>query len=101
VAYAHIYLQAPAETNCTLAFGSDDGIRLWLNGEEICHMRIRRAADPNQDSLPITLKKGWNRLLVKVDQGAGYWGFYMRLQTRDGKSLTGIKYGLDPPTPGN
>ncbi len=97
VAYAHIYLKAPAETDCTLVFGSDDGIALWLNGEALYTLRVRRPADPNQTSQPMHLRVGWNRLLVKVDQGVGGWGFFMRLQTRDGKPLTGILCALDNP----
>lgn len=97
VAYAHLYLYADKETPCTLVTGSDDGLRAWLNGEMVYSLRTRRAADPNQDKINVTLKSGWNRLLVKVDQGTGAWGFYLRLETSDGKTLTGITYALDKP----
>lgn len=97
MAYAHVYLKSPAEVDCNLVFGSDDGVALWLNGESIYILRVRRPADPNQTTLPAHLRVGWNRLLVKVDQGAGGWGFFMRLQSRDGKPLAGILCALDNP----
>jgi len=97
VAYAHLYLNAPAATPCQLVFGSDDGIRIWLNGDRIYDLHVHRSADPNQNKQDITLQPGWNRLLVKVDQEAGGWGFFMRLLTPDGKPLTGIQYALDQP----
>jgi len=97
LAYAHVYLHVPRGTNCALVFGSDDGIRIWLNGELLYSLRVRRAANPNQTTLPITLKAGWNRLLVKVDQGVGGWGCYLRLETRDGKPLPDVLTSLDKP----
>ncbi len=97
LAYAHLYLYAPAPTPCTLVFGSDDGIRIWLNGALVYALHISRSADPNQNTQAITLQQGWNRLLVKNNQESGGWGFFMRLQTPDGKPLTGIKYQLDRP----
>ncbi|MHB9025717.1 MAG: TIGR03790 family protein [Armatimonadota bacterium] len=100
VAYAHVYVYAPINTDCVLLYGSDDGIRIWLNGVNAFSLRTRRPADPNQNRLPITLKQGWNRLLVKVDQGTGAWGFYMRLLSPQGQPLNGIQYALDRPGSG-
>jgi uncharacterized protein (TIGR03790 family) len=96
-AYAHVYLFAPEKKECTLVFGSDDGVRVWLNSDLVYSLRVRRAANPDQTTLPVTLKAGWNRLMVKVDQGSGPWGFFLRLQRRDGKPLTGLMYSLDKP----
>ncbi|HEX2949790.1 MAG TPA: TIGR03790 family protein [Armatimonadota bacterium] len=97
VAYAHIYIQAPFDTSCSLIYGSDDGIRIWLNGTMMQSLRIRRAPDPNQNTTPITLRAGWNRLLVKVDQGTGSWGFFMRLRADAGTNLPLLRYSLDCP----
>ena len=99
VAYAHLYLFAPAVTPCNLVFGATDGIRIRLNGELLYTLRTQRAkADPNQMNLPITLQAGWNRLLVKLDQDAvGNWGCYLRLVSTDGKPLNGLTFSLDKP----
>lgn len=99
VAYAHVYLHAPATTACSLVFGANDGIRIWVNGEQVFHQRVRRTAvNPDQNSIGITLRAGWNRLLVKVDQESGSWGFFMRLLAKGGKPLSDITYVLDRPT---
>jgi len=98
VAYAHVYLHVPATTACSLVFGANDGIRVWVNGEQIFQQRMRRTAvDPDQNTVGITLRAGWNRLLVKVDQESGGWGFFMRLLAKNGKSLKDITYTLDRP----
>lgn len=98
-AYAHVYLQSAQERKCELVYGSDDGIRIWLNSELLQSLHLRRAANPDDNTTPITLKAGWNSLLLKIDQGTGGWGFFMRIRSADGKPLTGIHYALDRPTP--
>jgi hypothetical protein len=67
--------------------GSDDGIRLWLNGEEIYKHIALRPAVPDQDVVTATLRPGENRLLVEVSQAYGSWGFYLRLEDEQGRKL--------------
>ena len=96
-AYAHLYLKAPDNTSCKLIYGSDDGIRIMLNGALINSLRVRRPAEPNQNQNTITLTPGWNRLLIKVDQGTGSWGFYMRIAPADDMPLPTLYYSIDRP----
>lgn len=97
VAYAHVYIYSAVEISCNLVYGSDDGIRIWLNRELKQSLLIRRGPDPNQNTTPIILQPGWNSLLVKVDQGVGGWGFYMRLQANANTVLPQLYYALDCP----
>ena len=62
--------------------GSDDGLRVWLNGELVADDHAHRAIDPNSNSFRTVLRKGTNRILVKVCQGTGDWGFTIRETTR-------------------
>ena len=98
-AYAHVYVLSPQDQQCSLVYGSDDGIRIWVNGALVQSLRVRRVADPNQNTTPITLKAGWNRLLVKVDQGIGSWGFFMRIVGENGTAPAELYYALDDPEP--
>ena len=97
VAYAHVYLRAEADIDAIAVFGSDDGIRVWLNGKIIDDESVIRGLNVEGVKIPIKLVKGWNRLLVKVDQGMGGWAFAMKLTKPDGKPLTGLSYSLDKP----
>ncbi len=97
VAYANVYLKVDADVDAVAVYGSDDGIRIWLNGEMIESIRVRRPLIVGENKHTIKLVKGWNRLLVKVDQGMGSWAFAMKLQTPDGKPLPGLSYALDKP----
>ena len=60
--------------------GSDDGVKVWLNGEVVHYNPTERGAGDYQDAFPVTLKQGTNVLLVAVDNrghGAfsGFFGF--------------------------
>lgn len=62
--------------------GSDDGLRVWINGELLMDEHAHRSIDPDSNSFRVNLKKGKNRILVKVCQGTGEWGFTIRETTR-------------------
>jgi hypothetical protein len=59
-------------------FGSDDGIKVWLNGQSIHENKIGRSALPDQDRVRATLRTGTNQLLVKIANGGGKSGFFFR-----------------------
>ncbi len=96
VAYALTYLRAPEETEASLAFGTDDGVAMWLNGEEIHRHEIGRAYQSKEDRIPIRLKEGTNALLLKISQGGGGWGFCVHVETLDGQPLTSVTAHLTP-----
>ena len=96
VAYALTYLHAAEETDATLAFGTDDGVAIWLNGEEIHRQEIGRAYVSKDDSIPVRLKQGANPLLVKISQGGGGWGFCVHVETPDGSPLPEVTALLNP-----
>jgi hypothetical protein len=50
-----------------------------------------RPAEPGQDKADVTLKKGWNPVLVKLTQQGGQWALCLRLRNPDGGALEGLK----------
>jgi hypothetical protein len=52
---------------------------------------IKRGPIPDNDRIDGTLKKGWNKLLVKVEQGVGGWGFYLRIPDPEKE----VKFNVD------
>ncbi len=62
-----------------IGVGSNDGVRMWLNGELVLDQKILRTAEPNQEILTLPFKKGENSVLIKIDQFGGGWGFYFSL----------------------
>ena len=79
VAYGSIALRSPRKQNTTMHVGSDDAVKVWLNGELVHENPINRSADDYQESFPVTLKQGKNILLVAVyemrEAWSGFFGF--------------------------
>ncbi|MBN2313348.1 MAG: linear amide C-N hydrolase [Sedimentisphaerales bacterium] len=80
------YLRAPIEsdrqTPARLEIFSDDGMKVWLNGELIHTNNVLRGISLKPDAIEVTLKKGTNVLMLKVTQDTGSWGAIVRLVDR-------------------
>jgi hypothetical protein len=74
-AYAYTEFESARAGETVLRCGSDDGIRIWLNGELVHQNEIRRAYSPGEDSAAIRLRAGTNRVFVKIDNYVSAWGF--------------------------
>ena len=62
-----------------LSLGSDDGIKVWHNGQQVLSNNALRAAAPDQEKLVLDLAQGSNRLLVKISNAEGGSAFYFKL----------------------
>lgn len=79
VAYAFCVIQSDQARDAILAVGSDDGIKIWLNGKCVHDHHVGRGAAVDNDLANVRLRRGRNTCLVKVDEGHGGWGFFFRL----------------------
>jgi len=80
VVYALTYVHSSTDQTVPLLLGSDDGVKVFFNGAVIHRvlppLRISR---PDQDRVPLALKKGWNTLLIKIENNLGGYNFYARV----------------------
>jgi CubicO group peptidase (beta-lactamase class C family) len=86
VAYALAEIKTDSAFTAFLAVGSDDGVKIWLNGKSVHRNWIGRGLTPDQDIIPVTLAKGSNQLLLKVQDVVRDWGFTVRFLDRDALS---------------
>ncbi|HEV3259717.1 MAG TPA: hypothetical protein VG013_22810 [Gemmataceae bacterium] len=101
VAYAVCWVRSDRQKPVLLSIGSNDGIKIWVNRKVAFSHQIGRAAKPGQDKARTDLAAGWNELLVKVDNIANDWGFYLELlDPGTGKPLKGIAFRTTPPDDG-
>ncbi len=81
--YVYIYAQAeivmPAEQKVLLGIGSDDAVKVWLNGKLVHKNWVGRPVSADDDLVPVTLQKGPNQLLLKVQNMQMGWGFACRM----------------------
>jgi hypothetical protein len=92
VAYAKASIVSPQGQDVVLLIGSDDGVKLWLNGTPVHAHNISRSATPGSDTVRVRLVAGNNELLAKVNQGDGGWALVARVVDGSGRppaSLTG------------
>ncbi len=78
-AYALTEIKAVAPGKVILAVGSDDAIKIWLNGKLVHDKWIGRGVVKDDDLVSLELAKGSNQLLLKVQDMEGGWGFVARL----------------------
>ena len=78
IVYGSVVLDSPEEQSTTMFVGSDDSVKVWLNGELLHKAFVARGADDYQDFFPVTLKQGKNVLLVALDNHGhgGFGGFF-------------------------
>ena len=91
-AYLRTNVWSDKSRKVLLELGSDDGIKVWLNGQVVHANNATRPAGPGQDKVEVTLKQGWNPLLLKVTQGGGEWAVCARIRQLDGSKAEGLNF---------
>jgi hypothetical protein len=77
--YLYRTIQADRPMPITLSFGSDDAIKVWVNGTLVISNKLIRIVAPDQERATVDLRAGKNDLLVKVVNGGGAYAFYFRV----------------------
>ncbi len=95
VAYAHCYVYSPVLQEVQLRLGSDDGVKVWLNGTNVHTNDVYRGHQFEQDIVNVFLDEGWNRLLMKVSDKYGGWQFSARFSGLSGQDITNLSYLLN------
>lgn len=100
VVYAYATFMAPREQDAELWIGSDEGVRVWINGKVVYTYRGARRHHLPDDRVPVRLEKGESTVLVRVDQTRGRFDFSLNLcepeedPRYDGNRVQGLKFGV-------
>ena len=86
-------VSAKTQNNITMKVGSDDSIKVWLNGEVVHKNAIDRGANDFQDTFEIDLKRGNNLLLVKVSELGGGWSMFAGIDAEF--TAAGVEYRIN------
>ena len=79
VCYAFCLLESAMDGDEEILVGSDDGIVVFLNGQRVHTQIVRRPIVVDGDRVPVSLRPGKNRCLIKVSNNLGNWGFATRV----------------------
>jgi len=94
VAYALCTLISPDDREAELAIGSDDGPRVWLNGDLVHEKHVSRGYRSREDRVLVRLRKGRNRLVVRIGQQLAGWAFGAHVLDATGRVMTDIRVEL-------
>jgi len=89
-AYLRCEVYSEKEQDTDLEIGSDDGVKVWLNGEIVHSNNVIRMWKPADDKVRVTLTQGWNTLMLKVTTKGGPWGASVRLVDENGEILHNV-----------
>ena len=80
LAYAATQFTSDEAQEAMLSISHDDGVVVWLNGEEVYRNDANTGSKLDQAAVKVALKEGTNRLLAKVSQSTVNWEFAVRLR---------------------
>ena len=93
--YGFLSLYSPREQQTMIYVGSQNSVKVWLNGVLVHQIIDWRSPDDYTDAVPVTLKPGRNVLLVAVailgQNGHGFFGFSPGTEYTVG---TGVAYAF-------
>ena len=82
--YAFRTIRTAIKAALPVSLGSDDSIKIWLNGQLVLDKKVQRAVAAGQEKVTLQLNEGENRLLLKVVNAGGGYGFIFQ---KSGDSL--------------
>jgi len=96
LAYAWMRLKCPEQTRARLYLRNRDGMAAWVNGKEILRDGEGLGWMPGEHMVKVTLRKGWNAVLLKLQQRDGDWRFSARFTASNGAPLEGLTFSTQP-----
>jgi GH35 family endo-1,4-beta-xylanase len=92
------YFEAPADGVYHLRVGSDDAVRIEIDGRVVHRHDSHRAWQADVDNVRVPLSRGWHRMLVRIVDYGGSWELSVRLADERDQPLD-VKHQVNPPEP--
>lgn len=92
--YGAFTVTSKSDQDVLFRVGTDVKFALWLNGKDI-YSEDREHKLDEEKLVKAALKKGKNRVVIKLTGGLSLMRMRMRISTRDNKMPAGISYGLN------
>ena len=97
VAHAHAYVFSDSDRTIQLSVGSDDGVKVIVNGATLFVNPAARGGHDANRVKDVPLKKGWNSLLLAISQSGADWNLAVRILDEEGKAPPGVSYTAESP----
>lgn len=90
-AYLRTYVWSPEAGPARMEVGSNDHVKVWLNGEVTHVSRLRTGQDFGEEEAKVKLREGWNEVILKATQRTGDSDVSLRFRSSRGRRLKGLK----------
>ncbi|MFQ5640291.1 MAG: tetratricopeptide repeat protein [bacterium] len=92
VGYGVLYVHSPEKRPVQLRLATDEACKLWLNDKVVWQIFRQKDAALDSDIITVMLHPGDNKLLLKVTNSVGDWGFYLRVTDENGDGFEDIEF---------
>jgi tetratricopeptide (TPR) repeat protein len=89
--YVLVAVESAKPVQAALRTGSQDQLKVFLNGGQVYAIDTRRAANLDQDAIPIAIPQGTSTLLLKSSWTGSTGRLMFRLTAPDGGSLPSVR----------
>jgi cellulose synthase operon protein C len=96
LAYLATYVYSDAERAAQLRLSTGDAVRAWCNDGLVLSEELIDGGDFDTLAAPVTLHRGWNKILVKSANRHGDWWLRARFTDGDGRALDGLQFSTAP-----
>lgn len=92
VGYGVVHIHSPDIRKVQLRLATDESCKLWLNDKLVWQVFRHGDVPVDHDIVTVVLHPGDNKLLIKVTNSIGDWGFYLRVTDDDGDGFRDIRF---------
>jgi hypothetical protein len=93
VVYLKTQVYVPRARKVNIAVGSDDGVKLWVNGELVHANNVIRGLTAGEDRCSAQLRQGTNDFLAKITQHTLGCAFALQITSSEGAAVPGLRIG--------
>ncbi|MFQ5823778.1 MAG: tetratricopeptide repeat protein, partial [bacterium] len=92
VGYGVVYVNSPEKRLVQLRVASDESCKLWFNNKLVWQTYRKGDVPIDNDIITVILRPGDNKLLIKVNNSLGDWGFYLRVTNEKGNGFPDLQF---------
>ncbi len=91
-AYAAVVVNVPEKRKVQIRLSTNEGAKLWINDELAWQVYRRKEVPLDHDIVAVVLHPGDNKMLLKVNNSSGDWGFYFRVTDENGRGYPDLSF---------
>ena len=93
VGYGLVYVKSPEKRVVQIRLSTDESCKLWFNDDLVWQSYHNKGESPlDNDIVSVVLHPGFNKLLLKVTNSFGDWGYNLRITDEKGNGFSDLEF---------